>query len=107
LPDGTIDGYDPGQPVVRGNPAQLETAMSMLIQNSVEALPSEGAEGKRIVHLKTKVWKGRVRLKVADSGGGVDKETLRQAFRPFFTTKETGNGLGLAVAAGITRCESK
>ncbi len=43
-----------------------------------------------------------VRVTIADSGTGMDKQTLDQLFRPFFTTKgEVGTGLGLWVSKGI------
>ena len=43
-----------------------------------------------------------MRVTIADTGSGMDKETLNQLFRPFFTTKgEVGTGLGLWVSKGI------
>ena len=40
-------------------------------------------------------------IEVIDQGGGVDTENLDKLFHPFFTTKESGTGLGLAVAHQI------
>jgi two-component system sensor histidine kinase HydH len=45
---------------------------------------------------------GEVRLRVADTGKGMNPEQLKQVFAPFFTTKPSGTGLGLALVQQIT-----
>lgn len=44
-----------------------------------------------------------LRLSVSDDGVGMDAETAARAFEPFFSTKFTGRGLGLAVVMGVVR----
>ncbi len=94
---------DPSNPTIRGNTAQIEGAFKMLIQNAAEALPAVGSGGIRIVRLQTRVRNNCVVVKVADSGCGMDAQTRDNAFRPAFTTKTTGNGLGLAVVLDIAK----
>ena len=50
---------------------------------------SSGREGERLV------------IEVSDQGAGMSAETRRNAFNPFFTTKEGGTGLGLSIAHKI------
>ena len=98
--------YDPIKPVITGSRIQIETALRMLIQNSLEALASAGNPDKRqVIRLQTRLRRdGRhVLLRIADSGPGMSPETKRQAFKPFFTTKDTGNGLGLAVVSRVAK----
>ena len=42
-------------------------------------------------------------ISISDTGSGIDEETMTKIFDPFFSTKFTGRGLGLAAAIGITR----
>jgi two-component system sensor histidine kinase HydH len=56
---------------------------------------------------------GQVRLRVTDTGNGMSEELLKQVFAPFFTTKPSGTGLGLALVqqiisehGGHIECES-
>jgi two-component system, NtrC family, sensor kinase len=88
----------PGPPV-RGNAAQLQTALIHLIQNARHAMKSGG----RLL-LETSVPEaGLLRLKVADTGVGIDAEHLPRIFDPFFTTKarHADTGIGLSVVHKI------
>jgi signal transduction histidine kinase len=96
--------YAPTKPVILGNRVQIETAIRMLLQNSMEALAEVGPrKDERSIRLQTQVKAKCVILRIADSGPGMSEETRRQAFRPFFTTKPTGNGLGLAVVWHVAK----
>jgi signal transduction histidine kinase len=76
---------------VRVDPAALDAALLNLVLNSGEAMPSGGTLAIRLKRIGADV-----RLTVADTGIGMDKDTLRRAFLPFFTTKRrTGTGQGL------------
>jgi CheY-like chemotaxis protein len=100
-----------------GDPAQLEQVLLNLLLNARDAIaevPASRME-KRIdiraysLHTEQPTADTRagayIRVEVADSGVGMDPETRRRIFNPFFTTKEIGDGsgLGLATAFGIVR----
>jgi signal transduction histidine kinase len=70
----------------------LEQIVSNLIVNALEAIPGPGTIS---VFTRYDSESGRVRLCVSDDGVGMSQEQVGQVFQPFFTTKPTGNGLGL------------
>ena len=58
--------------------------------------------GQREINVKTNLGKGRVVIKVADSGPGIPKEDLEHIFDPFYTRKKKmGLGVGLSVCHDI------
>jgi GAF domain-containing protein len=84
--------------VVTGNRNQLELAVQMLVQNALEAMPGGG-----VLSCRTRVRNGRVDLRIADTGRGMDKNTREHCLEPFFTRKTKGTGLGLWVVGTIVR----
>jgi len=104
-------------PPVRGDPGQLRQVVMNLVINAAEALPGAGgvvrvgAHSRHLerwelegVRLRTDRGPGRyVVLEVEDDGAGMDEETLERLFEPFYSTKRTGRGLGLAAVLGIVR----
>ncbi len=93
--------YKPAPPVLC-MPGEVQQVFTNLIGNALDALASGG---RLIVAARASPRPGGargVRVTIADSGIGMDKETLNLLFRPFFTTKgEAGTGLGLWVSKGI------
>jgi signal transduction histidine kinase len=80
---------------------QLQQVMLNLLRNAVDAM--RGIEDRpRTILLRTDADQaGGVRLMVQDSGAGLDAATLPRLFEPFYTTKETGMGIGLSVSRTI------
>jgi PAS domain S-box-containing protein len=109
-----------GLPIVEGDLTQIRQIIMNLVLNGAEA--TEGKAGVIRVttgvmdadaaylattHLAPDLPEGRyVFLEVADNGRGMSDDTLARIFDPFFSTKFTGRGLGLAAVIGIVRGHS-
>lgn len=92
-----LAGVEPGL-VVRGDPRRLQQVFLNLLLNARDAMPDGGNIGVRAV---AEPCGTRVIVTVTDEGtglGGVDHQKL---FEPFWTTKEKGSGLGLAMSRRI------
>ena len=86
----------PPLPPVQGDAEQLQQVILNLTLNAIQAMP----EGGRIV-LSAGREDGAFAIRVSDEGHGIPNENLERIFDPFYTTKESGTGLGLAVAHQI------
>ena len=90
-----------GLPRVTADSEQLEQVFINLLNNAADAM-SDGGE----IQIETSAEKdveGRpmVVVRICDSGHGMPAEVQSHAFEPFFSTKESGTGLGLCIAARI------
>lgn len=85
-------------PPVSGDKAQLTQILLNLVRNAAEAMGPQ-QRGTVTVSLRNRL--DRVDLEVRDNGPGFKPETIDKLFQPFFTTKEQGNGLGLAIIKAI------
>lgn len=108
---------EPDLPMMVGDSAQLHQVIMNLITNASDALGENAGVISLSVttvtadhvylaksYLDDSLPAGRyVCLEVSDTGCGMDKETLARIFDPFFSTKFTGRGLGLAAVLGIVR----
>jgi signal transduction histidine kinase len=70
--------------------------MLNLCRNGLEAMPGGGTLAVRVA-----LAGGGLEIVVADTGGGIAAEHLPRIFEPFFSTKEHGTGLGLALTQHI------
>ncbi|MFZ0547032.1 MAG: response regulator [Candidatus Promineifilaceae bacterium] len=105
-------------PTIEADPGQMQQVIMNLILNGAEAI----GESPGLIEIITQIQSYRpddslfwqytgvpmeagqyVRLDVRDDGVGMDEATLVKIFDPFYTTKFTGRGLGLAVVLGIVR----
>ncbi len=80
-------------PKVTLDPEKIQQAILNLVLNALEAMPDGGD-----LTLDATAVEGKVRLFVSDSGPGIPPEVQDHIFHPYFSTKERGTGIGLALA---------
>jgi CheY-like chemotaxis protein len=85
--------------MVEADPAQLESAILNVAVNARDAMPDGGRLTIRTGAAPPgPAGEKRIALAIADSGSGIDQDTLARVFEPFFTTKEVGKGTGLGLS---------
>jgi signal transduction histidine kinase len=101
--------FAPDCPQVVCDQGQIRQVLLNLLRNSREALVHGGT-----IHVETHPLVTQVEISVADDGPGIPPEGLAHIFDPFFSTKDRGTGLGLALAqqiisehGGEIRCTSE
>jgi signal transduction histidine kinase len=94
-----VADVEAGLPNIAVDPSQLELALLNLVFNARDAMPGGG----RVTVSARRAGAERVIVAVADTGAGMDAQTLRRALEPYFTTKAigVGSGLGLAQVRGF------
>ncbi len=96
-----ITRIDPDNLMVSADEQLIEQVIINLIRNSVHALDDNP---KPTIELKAFYNKrSRVTIQVADNGTGILPEVLDKIFIPFFTTKQSGSGIGLSLSRQILR----
>ena len=119
LPDGVTLTHEIADnlPAVDGDADQLAQLLMNLVSNAIEAMRDNGGticlradachctkDDLACTYLDEQLPEGRyVCLEVTDTGVGMSAETQARMFEPFFSTKFTGRGLGLAAVLGILR----
>lgn len=91
----------PGLPPVCGDRVQLEQIMLNLLLNAMDAMKDTPVATRQIALATMHPGAGTVLVRIRDSGHGIAPDRLPRIFDSFFTTKEDGMGLGLALARSI------
>ena len=89
---------NPSLPPVAHDPALIQQVVLNLVLNGIQAIPREG-----IVDVAIAFENDRALISVKDNGKGISPDALPKIFRPFFTTRKEGTGLGLSLANGIVQ----
>jgi two-component system nitrogen regulation sensor histidine kinase NtrY len=92
-------GELPSEPAVV-DPAQMQQVLINLVKNAAES----GSPAEEIaISVDEAPGAGAWRLRVLDRGSGMDDETMKRALLPFYSSKPTGSGLGLALCSEIVQ----
>jgi signal transduction histidine kinase len=93
-----IRDFQPLPPVI-GNTEKLAQVFMNVILNAMQAMPNGGklSIGSRVASHESIV------IEIADTGEGIPADKLPNIFDPFYTTKESGTGMGLAVTHSIIK----
>ncbi len=95
---------DAGIPEVQGDRVELQQVLLNLVLNACESMSANPARDRRVeivVDIDDDDAEDGVRVSVLDCGKGIDIDQLERVFDPFFSTKEGGLGLGLAISHSI------
>ncbi len=105
------DGYGDFQPVlelqedlpaVQGSRLQVQKVLDNLLRNGIEAMRDANLPaGAMHIRVRTAVDAGMAHVSVEDSGPGIGAAMARHIFEPFYTTKNGGIGLGLAISRSL------
>lgn len=88
-------------PFVLGHKTLLMQALINLILNAFDAVGENGGEPRVVVVTATTRETGQLSIAVRDSGKGIDPEIVPHLFNAFFTTKDKGMGMGLAIVRSV------
>jgi len=80
------------------DPEKIQQAVLNLVLNALEAMPEGGK-----MTLTAALGDGSLQMLVGDSGPGIPPEIQALVFHPYFSTKESGTGIGLALADKLVR----
>jgi signal transduction histidine kinase len=83
-------------PPISADPELLHRAISNLVLNAMDAMPSGGT-----LTLRSRSRDGRAIMEVADTGSGLTPEECARIFTPYYTSKQHGTGLGLAIVQSV------
>ncbi|WP_078457908.1 PAS domain-containing sensor histidine kinase [Solemya velum gill symbiont] len=78
---------------------QVEQVILNLLRNAIDAIAASGVEGK--IRISTRFENDNLVILIEDNGPGISEQAMEHLFEPFFSTKTTGMGMGLAISQSI------
>ncbi len=93
--------FEKDLPFISADRIQLQQVMLNLLQNAIDAMRDINPGARRIKIETATLNKDTVAITVNDSGPGFSKEVVHKVFKPFFSTKAHGRGMGLAICRSI------
>jgi signal transduction histidine kinase len=91
-----IKNYGSNLPLLSVDVDKIKIAFLNIIVNAIEAIGENGT-----IEISTECKNNNCIIKISDNGKGMGKAEVERLFEPYFTTKEKGNGLGLANSQNI------
>ncbi|CAI8904412.1 two-component system, LuxR family, sensor kinase FixL [Pseudomonas sp. IT-347P] len=91
---------DAGNPWILADRIQIQQVLINLLINACQAM-SGVEQPRRLLSIRTSVIQNEVTLEVSDGGPGIDADAFPSLFTPFFTTRESGMGMGLSICRSI------
>jgi PAS domain S-box-containing protein len=92
--------FPPESPLVFVNRVQIQQVLLNLIRNAIEAM-QEVSQRDLIIRARVVESNTLVQISVQDTGSGIAPEVLKNLFKPFTTTKQSGMGVGLSISRTI------
>jgi C4-dicarboxylate-specific signal transduction histidine kinase len=85
-------------PIVQGDKVQLQQVALSLVMNAIDAMQ---LVHRRALRVRTQANAGKIIVSFENTGTGIDPSKLDQIFKPLFTSKASGMGMGLAICQSI------
>lgn len=102
-----ITRFPENLPLIRADAAQILQVFNNLLINADQSMKQGGIIEISVIFIEDKLKSGLstdlIRIDVTDKGGGIPEEIRDKIFVPYFSTKETGHGLGLATCYSIIK----
>ncbi len=92
----------PDLPMIQADESTIKQVIINILENSIEAMPDGGT-----IKISTNIdHANKLTIEVDDEGKGISEDILNKVFDPFFTSKESGAGLGLSISYQIIKAHN-